>query len=599
MVGVQLTEEQQAAVEAALKEERLRVMALAGTGKTTTLLSIAQSLVAEGARKVLIVAFNNSVAKELQHKVKKLGLEKHVEVRTLHGLAYRHVVGRGPVGTKADLAKAVQEKYGLDAAVAYAHVVALEKWCETDMTFAEFFSGRKMPAAKMPAAIREMIDVGLLEKVWKNPPVWTHFLYQKQFERSLKGQRVKYDAILVDEAQDLNPVQVSIVMHISASRKVLVGDPWQSIYMWRGAINTLEKLDWPVVRLTHSFRFGKNIADIANRILSLHGVELRGVGPTKDRSDIVAYISRSNSTMLSTALERGKRGEKYRFERDISNLLRLLVAAAAVWECYYTGICRGVSPLLAVIAREAESEIKMIESIRQIDEELADFMQTCKQLGVEDVAEAEEVVEEIRKGVSRSANTVLTTVHTAKGREYSRVILQDDFRIPFTGERTDLLVYCDPEELFAMGYSPPEHHWKVDWEEVNVLYVGVTRAMHSLELSTTAIKAITAVKTYAALSKLSELLCGELCELCEDEQEEEQRVQQRVRTRTAEEDEEEDKDIGNLFWRALKGSEGEMEKLLHMISDARERDKWRKRIRRLAAKAKRLQRELHEVLKEA
>lgn len=45
--------------------------------------------------------------------------------------------------------------------------------------------------------------------------------------------RTQYPVVMVDEAQDVNPVQYRLIQSIGASRQMLVGDPQQSIYGFR------------------------------------------------------------------------------------------------------------------------------------------------------------------------------------------------------------------------------------------------------------------------------------------------------------------------------------------------------------------------------
>ena len=79
--GRQLSDEQQAIVQC--QAEALRVVAFAGTGKTTTLRAYAQ---ARPRQRMLYLAFNRSVAQEAQGT-----FGAHVCCSTIHGLAYRAV----------------------------------------------------------------------------------------------------------------------------------------------------------------------------------------------------------------------------------------------------------------------------------------------------------------------------------------------------------------------------------------------------------------------------------------------------------------------------------------------------------------------------
>lgn len=75
----------------------------------------------------------------------------------------------------------------------------------------------------------------------------------------------KIEWMFVDECQDLTPVQLFLLKRIKASWIVLVGDPCQAIYAFRGAMNdSFERIFdiWPGalrLPLTESFRVPKNV----------------------------------------------------------------------------------------------------------------------------------------------------------------------------------------------------------------------------------------------------------------------------------------------------------------------------------------------------
>jgi len=80
----------------------------------------------------------------------------------------------------------------------------------------------------------------------------------------------KYDWIMVDEAQDWNPAQLSIIMQQDSAMQLFVGDSNQSLYSFRGAAGELQSLKCfatKAYKLKTSFRFGRNIARVANHIL--------------------------------------------------------------------------------------------------------------------------------------------------------------------------------------------------------------------------------------------------------------------------------------------------------------------------------------------
>jgi len=97
-----------------------------------------------------------------------------------------------------------------------------------------------------------------------NLPI-THDIYLKIW--ALTKPRINTDYIFFDEYQDSNPV-ISQVIKAQTCQKIFVGDQFQQIYAWRGAVNALQNDDLSKLYITRSFRFGENIASMANNIIS-------------------------------------------------------------------------------------------------------------------------------------------------------------------------------------------------------------------------------------------------------------------------------------------------------------------------------------------
>ena len=75
-----------------------------------------------------------------------------------------------------------------------------------------------------------------------------------------------YDLVVIDEAQDTNPVCLAIISSQDTAM-VVVGDMHQGIYGFRGAVDGLARMSGRVMSLTHSFRFGPSIAHLATCLL--------------------------------------------------------------------------------------------------------------------------------------------------------------------------------------------------------------------------------------------------------------------------------------------------------------------------------------------
>jgi superfamily I DNA/RNA helicase len=83
--------------------------------------------------------------------------------------------------------------------------------------------------------------------------------------------------VLLDEAQDTNPVLEEIFLNQDAQR-VCVGDPAQQMYAWRSARDVMTVFPAEHLELTRSFRFGSPIAEVANRWLRHAESDMRLTG---------------------------------------------------------------------------------------------------------------------------------------------------------------------------------------------------------------------------------------------------------------------------------------------------------------------------------
>eukprot|EP00105_Crassostrea_gigas_P046516 XP_019930664.1 PREDICTED: F-box DNA helicase 1-like [Crassostrea gigas] len=97
----------------------------------------------------------------------------------------------------------------------------------------------------------------------RNPNLpMTHDGYLKLYQL-YRPRLSNYDCILIDEAQDLTPA-ISDLLLSQPQAKILVGDPHQKIYSFRGAVNALQQIRASFIfYLTQSFRFGPEIAQVA------------------------------------------------------------------------------------------------------------------------------------------------------------------------------------------------------------------------------------------------------------------------------------------------------------------------------------------------
>ncbi|NWW78176.1 FBH1 helicase, partial [Climacteris rufus] len=283
--GVQLTHEQQRILNHKIEpRQRVKIMAFAGTGKTSTLVKYAEKF---QDLKFLYVAFNKAVV-EKGRKV----FPGNVTCKTFHSLAFgsvgRHYKDKGKLNFSKmsvfSISCLLQHREGQSLFVRGKTVSQTlenffsssdEKICEehTPLWFKNTHGVMQLVSQEEKRIIMEEA-----KEIWHNMKKldgdsekrykMTCDGYLKLWQLS-KPELSGYDAIFVDEAQDCTPAIVDIVLSQKCGI-ILVGDPHQQIYTFRGAVNTLSSVPHThVYYLTQSFRFGAEIAYVGAAVLDV------------------------------------------------------------------------------------------------------------------------------------------------------------------------------------------------------------------------------------------------------------------------------------------------------------------------------------------
>ncbi|MBP1749540.1 MAG: F-box helicase 1-like [Deltaproteobacteria bacterium] len=453
----ELTDEQREIIGFDLKPGlTLNVIAFAGTGKTTTLLEYSK---ARPQMRFLYVAFNKSVRAEAQRKF--LG---NVTCHTSHSLAYQAMgtAYRSKLTNSSLSLQAVKSALGLDTYLQAKTVVAtLQNFLvsgdpdlgqnhiqwppATDRSNQDFYIDK---AKELWSAMRDPNNrkISML-----------HDGYLKLFQLSMP--QLEYDCILLDEAQDTNPVVADMILSQSCA-KILVGDPHQQIYAFRGARDVMQKMEADAtLYLTYSFRFGQEIASLANAVLrNFKGEknELKGVGPLtgpSDREDH-AIVARTNATLFDKAVTLSDSSkiaflggiEGYRFDEICD-----------VYKLYSGNIQQIVDPTIR--------SFQSFSALKKYADEAEDSqMNAVCRVVVKYGHSIPRLVEKIRNAAvdREQADFVLATAHKAKGAEFSKTRICDDFN------------------EFVKGGKPVKPS-DIGADEVNLLYVTVTRAKNSID----------------------------------------------------------------------------------------------------------------------
>jgi hypothetical protein len=291
-----------------------------------------------------------------------------------------------------------------------------------------------------------------------------HDAYLKMWH--LEGARLPAGAglLYVDEAQDANPVTLAV---LEAQRRptVWVGDPWQSIYRFRGSVNAMRTITAPQRPLSRSWRFGEDLARVARAILA-HTSEppalaLRGdpgiatvVGPVRPPC---AVLCRTNAGLFEAAV-RGR--DRVYVVGGLEPLARLVLGG---WRL------RSGEPVPDVpsLARFRGWDELLEEAGEARDPELRFLVQLVAHYG----RALPGLVADLRRRAAphpAAAERVLATAHKAKGLEWERVRLASDF--PGLEE-------LDALDRDGLPWLTPEERD----QELHLLYVAVTRARQQLE----------------------------------------------------------------------------------------------------------------------
>lgn len=428
------TDEQAAAVDAFRTGDPLVLEAGAGTGKTSTLEMMAR---AQSDLRGVYVAYNRAIADDAKGR-----FPSTTKCATAHSFAYQAVGKRyrhrlnGPRVKSAEAARILGVRDDLQVAhfrfmppsqVARLALETVTRFCNS--------ADHEITAAHVPDVIGcERIGdlhaavVPIARVAWADllstggRLKFTHDVYLKLW--ALQGPRLEGDYVLLDEAQDANPVIAGVVLAQDA-QLIAVGDENQAIYGWRGAVDAMR--DWPAdtrLALSQSFRFGPAIAEEANRWLSRLRAPLRLTGlPTipsrvEHCPDARAVLCRSNAGAVAEALYAIQDGRRPAIVGGTQEIRRLAWAAQDLKQA-----CRTEHPDLCVFedwgqVQEYVEEDESATDLRVLVG-LVDSFGTGTMLRVADQAVEEHL-----------ADVVVSTAHKAKGREWESVRIAGDFREP-------------------------------------------------------------------------------------------------------------------------------------------------------------------------
>ena len=295
-----LNEAQRAAVE--YIDGPSLVIAGAGSGKTRVLTYKIAYLLNQGMKpwSIMALTFTNKAAREMKERIGRLvgdDLAQHLYMGTFHSIFSRILRAEAEhigfnnnftIYDEADsrsLIKAIVKEMGLDdKSYKPAAVHAKISMAKNNLVSAESYASdaaiyEQNKRAQMPevgkiflAYVQRCKQANAMD--FDDLLVLTHQLF-REHEEIRQKYAVRFDYILVDEYQDTNHVQMSIVMQLCKEklRVCAVGDDSQSIYSFRGAnidniLNYQKQLKGTrLFKLEQNYRSTQTIVKAANSLI--------------------------------------------------------------------------------------------------------------------------------------------------------------------------------------------------------------------------------------------------------------------------------------------------------------------------------------------
>jgi DNA helicase II / ATP-dependent DNA helicase PcrA len=470
--------------------------AVAGSGKTSTLIQATRRI--PSTEKGIYVAFGKRVVDDIKGR-----LPAHIPASTMHSIGYRAVMahfGRRIDG-RADTRKTYKlfdeftrrdprlVEYGATVAKLVSKAKAfgivptdvpgtyglIDDTPESWATLIEHFKIEppNYDPTKLPTAIEIARNVLRLGLVFDEKHRSIDFDDQLYLVVAYRLALTRYKWVLVDEAQDISPVQRAMLhamIAMKTGRLVAVGDPAQAIYGFRGSdadslAAIAREFNATPFPLSISYRCPTSVVALAQPYVPhltaaadapvgeiqtnvpLARLDADGWRPT----DLV--VCRNNAPLVTLAYRLLKQRVACKvLGRDIGAGVKSLLKKLRA---------KDLPELLALAEEYKEQQTaKLLAAGKDAQVEgLEDRVETLKAFAVEarDLTSMERAIDDLFAEDVTSMVT-LSSVHKAKGAEAPRVIILDPKRMPAKGARQD---------------------WEIQ-QERNIVYVAYTRARETL-----------------------------------------------------------------------------------------------------------------------
>ncbi len=435
-----LTHEQDDILKAAkASKNNLMISALAGVGKTTTL-ELVERAVPRGP--VLYLCFNRKNADDATKRMLPT-----TSVRTFNGMGHRiwgtgRTISINPRKSNSILREIIDNapKDYKDTLWGVYHEVlsgvgmakALGYIPDSHTQFSKRLISRSAfhrSLEELPDDLTaDLIDTVLQRSIKQSYEGLLDYNDQVYMPALFGGAYPQFPLVLVDEYQDLSPVNHALLKKLVRGRLIGVGDPWQNIYGFRGAKaggieEATEAYKCEELPLSISFRCPEAIVRNVHwhvphfRWFNEGGiVEKPNHLPVSDISDDTTIICRNNAPLLSMAF------------RLLSAGRSITIAGSDIGP-RIVGIMKKLGPETlqrsGVMESITEWQLDKLEKESRTATDMAECMRVFAKQG-KDLRAAIAYAEHIFK---QQGSILLTTIHKAKGLEWPNVIHLDPWLV--------------------------------------------------------------------------------------------------------------------------------------------------------------------------
>lgn len=279
-------------------DNRLRVLAGPGTGKTYALKRLVMRLLERGddPRRIVVVTFTRTAGADLANEMKTLGIPGCEDIRagTLHSLCFSILRSTAALTAHNRIPRTLIQvkKHGGSLGFEYAPML---RDLGNDTAFgvirdriklirayeAAWARQQQQPAGMTPTGVDQQFEVALVDWLTFHQAMLIGELVPETLKyllaNPLAPELTQYDRVIVDEYQDLNKAEQTIIDLLAQNgRLMIVGDENQSIYSFRHAnpegiadfsnrhIGTMD------LALASCRRCGQRIVDAANSLISFN-----------------------------------------------------------------------------------------------------------------------------------------------------------------------------------------------------------------------------------------------------------------------------------------------------------------------------------------